>query len=228
MKRDKILERLFSMRDEGYCEMNARVVNDPTLKYIGVRTPDLRRFASELFRANEYEEFISILPHEYNDEYLLHGFILSKFRDYDRCIEEVERLLPFMSNWAETDTLSPKCFERNREDIRRRIDIWMGSDMPYIRRFALCRLMSLFLDDPYFRESDYGYILNSHMDHYYLNMMRAWYMATALAKQYESAVKIIEDRRLDRWTHNKAIQKAVESFRVSDEKKTYLKSLRWK
>jgi 3-methyladenine DNA glycosylase AlkD len=193
--------------------------------FIGVRTPILRAYAKEVAKGESKDAFLAKLPHQYFDEYQLHAFIISLETDFARCVDEVERLLPFIDNWATCDQLSPKVFRKHRDALRPRIDRWLVSEAEYTVRFGIKMVMEHFLDEDF----DEGYmqkIAAIRSDRYYINMMAAWYFATALAKQYNTAVKYMENGALDKWVHNKAIQKARESFRVSEEHKAYLKALK--
>lgn len=224
----EIQKRLFELRDEKYRDFQVKLIPsvDPAA-VIGVRTPELRRLAKELSKRDDIDAFLDALPHEYFDENQLHAFILSGMKDYGRCMAGVCRFLPFVDNWATCDQMSPKVFGKNKEDLFTHIKVWLRSDETYTIRFAVGMLMEHFLGDDY-NAAYPEMVAEIRSDEYYVNMMRAWYFATALAKQYDSAVGFIEDRKLDRWTHNKAIQKSVESYRITPEQKTYLKSLKIK
>lgn len=228
MLTDEIRDRLFAMRDEKYGEFQSKLI--PTAAgeaFIGVRTPDLRKYAKELVKRDNVQEFLDDLPHRYFDENQLHAFILSEMKDYDRCMAEVCRFLPYVDNWATCDQMSPKVFKKYRPELLEYIKEWLKSDHTYTVRFAVGMLMEHFLDedfDPAYPEM----AARIRSDEYYINMMTAWYFATALAKQYETVLPYLENRRLDPWTHNKTIQKAVESCRITDEQKAYLKELKIK
>lgn len=224
----EIQKRLFELRDEKYRDFQVKLIPsvDPAA-VIGVRTPELRRLAKELSKRDDIDAFLDALPHEYFDENQLHAFILSGMKDYGRCMAGVCRFLPFVDNWATCDQMSPKVFGKNKEDLFAHIKVWLRSDETYTIRFAVGMLMEHFLGDDY-NAAYPEMVAEIRSDEYYVNMMRAWYFATALAKQYDSTVGFIEDRKLDRWTHNKAIQKSVESYRITPEQKTYLKSLKIK
>lgn len=228
MLTDEIRDRLFAMRDEKYGEFQSKLI--PTAAgeaFIGVRTPDLRKYAKELVKRDDVQQFLDDLPHRYFDENQLHAFILSEMKDYDRCIAGVCRFLPYMDNWATCDQMSPKVFKKYRPELLEYIKEWLKSDHTYTVRFAVGMLMEHFLDedfDPAYPEM----AARIRSDEYYINMMTAWYFATALAKQYETVLPYLENRRLDPWTHNKTIQKAVESCRITDEQKVYLKELKIK
>ncbi|MBP5551976.1 MAG: DNA alkylation repair protein [Spirochaetales bacterium] len=225
---DDIRKNLLSMQDEKYRSFQVKLF--PTVDpetVIGVRTPELRSYAKTLLKEEGISTFLSDFPHKYFDENQLHAFIISEIKDYDRCIEEVNRFLPYVDNWATCDQMSPKVFKKHRLQLLDQIRIWLKSDKTYMIRFAIGMLMEHYLDDDFdIRYPDMVAAIRS--DEYYVNMMIAWYFATALAKQYEAILPFIEDRKLDIWTHNKAIQKAVESYRISPEQKDYLKGLKRK
>lgn len=223
---EEIRERLFENQDEKYKAFHARLIpNVPPEKIIGVRTPIVRKLAKEYSKHTEIGQFLNDLPHKYYDENNLHGFIIAEIRDYDSVIKHVSELLPYIDNWATCDLLSPKAFRKNRDRLKSDIETWLSSDEVYTKRFAIEMIMSHFLDGD-FDESYLPRIAEIRSDEYYIKMMQAWFFATALAKQWDCAVKIIEERRLDEWTHRKAIQKSVESFRITKEQKEYLKSLK--
>ncbi len=225
---NKIQQELFALQDTAYRDFQSKLipnVNPETV--IGVRTPELRAFAKALVKKGEEVEFLGALPHQYFDENQLHAFILSEIKDYDRCMQETERFLPFIDNWATCDQLSPKVFKKHRQKLLPHIEKWITSEEVYTVRFAIGALMRYFLDDDF----DLAYpelVAAVRSEEYYVNMMIAWYFATALAKQYESILPYFETQRLDDWTHNKAIQKAVESRRITMQQKEYLKNLKAK
>lgn len=224
----EIQKRLFELRDEKYGEFQTKLIPSvDTAAVIGVRTPELRKLAKELSKKEDIDAFLDALPHDYFDENQLHAFILSGMKDYDRCIAGVCRFLPFVDNWATCDQMSPKVFGKNKKDLLVYIKEWLKSDETYTIRFAVGMLMEHFLVDDY--DTAYPEMVAAiRSDEYYVNMMRAWYFATALAKQYDSAVRFIEEKKLDKWTHNKAIQKSVESYRITPDQKSYLRSLKIK
>ena len=194
---------------------------------IGVRTPVLRKYAKELAKSENKDEFLNALPHKYFDENQLHAFTISLEKDFDRAVCEVDRFLPYIDNWATCDQLSPKVFKKNRAALLPYIDKWIASGEEYTIRFGIGMVMEHLLDED-FSEEYMKKVARIKSDKYYINMMIAWYFATALAKQYDTAVKYIESGVLEKWTHNKAIQKARESYRVTDEQKEYLNSLKIK
>lgn len=223
-----IRETLFSLRDEKFAAFQAKLIpNIAPERIIGVRTPALRKLAKTLHGSGEAEEFLKALPHEFFEENNLHAFLLCGMKDFDACVQEVEAFLPYVDNWATCDQLRPKAFARNKQALLPHIRSWLDSDREYTRRFGIGMLMSHFLDED-FREEYLSLVSDIRSEEYYVNMMIAWYFATALAKQYEAALPYLENRRLAPWVHNKAIQKAVESFRVSEEHKTYLRTLKIK
>ena len=226
MNREEIVAELFRMQDKEYAQMQARILPTVTAdRIIGVRTPALRAFAKTLCKHSDIEAFLSGTPHRYFDEDQLHAFVISLEKDFGKCIAEVERFLPFIDNWATCDQLSPKAFKREPEKLLPFIQSWIKSSKVYTVRFAVGMLMQHFLDERFdIRYADMVAEVSS--EEYYVNMMVAWYFATALAKQYEAILPYLEDKKLDAWVHNKAIQKGVESYRISDEQKAYLKTLR--
>lgn len=219
-------ERLMELQDTGYRDMQKKII--PTVdpdSIIGVRTPALRALAKEILKSGDYKSFLNELPHKYFEENQLHAFILSGMKDFDECMDELEKFLPFVDNWATCDQMSPKVFKKHKDELLKHIKVWIKSDETYTVRFGVGMLMEHFLDDDF----DLKYpemAARIRSDEYYVNMMIAWYFATALAKQYESIIPFIEQKRLAPWTHNKAIQKSVESYRITDEQKAYLKSLK--
>ena len=224
----RIQDRLFVLRDEAYGDFTAKLApNVPRERVIGVRTPELRTLAKELSGTAEASAFLKELPHFYLEENHLHGFLLERIKDYDACVEALDDFLPFVDNWATCDCIGPACFKRNHARLIGDVRRWLKCDPLYTKRFAIRMLMNHFLDED-FRPEYLDRVAGIETEEYYLRMMQAWYFATALAKQYEAALPYIEQKRLAPWTHNKAIQKAVESYRVSDERKAYLKTLKVK
>lgn len=221
-----IRETLLSLRDEKFAAFQARLIpNVAPERIIGVRTPALRKLAKTLRGSGEAEEFLKALPHDFFEENNLHAFLLCEMKDFDACVQAVEDFLPYVDNWATCDQMSPGVFRKNKQALLPYIRCWIASERCYTRRFGTGMLMSHFLDED-FREEYLSLVSDIRSEEYYVNMMIAWYFATALAKQYEAALPYLENRRLAPWVHNKAIQKAVESFRVSDGHKTYLKTLK--
>ncbi len=225
MLEEEIRQELFRLRDEKYRDFQSRLI--PSVSpdtVIGVRTPDLRRYAKRLMKREDIREFLDDLPHRFFDEDQLHAFVISEIKDYEKCIEQVSRFLPYVDNWATCDQLSPKVFVKHKPELLEQIKIWICSDETYTIRFGLGMLMKHFLDDD-FDQSFLDMAAGIRSEDYYVNMMRAWFFATALAKRYSAAVPYLEERRLDSWTHKKTIRKAVESFRITPEQKEYLKTL---
>ncbi|MBO4890812.1 MAG: DNA alkylation repair protein [Lachnospiraceae bacterium] len=228
MIKEEIRDRLFAESDEKYAKMQEKII--PTVaadSIIGVRTPALRKFAKELAKRDDVSDFLDDLPHKYFDENQLHAFIVSEMKDYESCVAEVTRFLPYVDNWATCDQMSPKVFKKHRQELVDTITDWIGSNRPYTIRFGIGMLMEHFLDEDY----DIKYpeiVAKVRSEEYYVNMMIAWYFATALAKQYDTILPFIEKKKLEAWTHNKAIQKSVESYRITPEQKEYLKSLKIK
>ena len=221
-----IREELFALQDVEYGDFQAKLTPGiPRDSFIGVRVPDLRKLAKRLIKEPETTEFLRELPHKYYDENMLHGLLLSEMKDYDACIAEVDQFLPYVDNWAVCDIMSPKIFKRDKAAILDKIKEWSASEKTYTCRFGIEMLMSFFLDED-FKPEYLDIPASVHSEEYYVQMMIAWFFATALAKQWDATVKYIEDQRLDTWTHNKTIQKARESYRITPEQKEYLKTLK--
>jgi len=223
-----IKEELFKLQDIKYRDFQIKLVpNISADSIIGVRTPDMRNLAKKIFKDNNYEEFLNDLPHKYYEENLIHFFIIAQIKDFDICIKEVERFLPYVDCWPVSDQATPSVFKRNHDKLLPFIMNWIKSKHVYTQRFGIRMLMNEYLGNDF--NKDYLEIVsNVKGEDYYLKMMVAWYFATALAKQYDETIKYIENKKLDEWTHNKAIQKALESYRVSNEHKEYLKGLKRK
>ena len=221
-----ILERLFALQDLKYKEFQCKLM--PTVDpeaVIGVRTPALRRLARELEGTEEAAAFLQSLPHRYYDENNLHGFLLSLVKDCEETVAGLEAFLPYVDNWATCDLISPKAFRRHPNQLPEQARRWMASQHTYTVRFGIGVLLEFYLDGAFQTEYlDWAADLRS--GEYYVNMMIAWYFATALAKQYDAALPYLLNRRLDSWTHNRAIQKALESRRVPEEQKAYLRGLK--
>ncbi len=226
MNRNEIVAELFRLRDEDYALMQAKII--PTVsqdRIIGVRTPALRTFAKSLSQDQDIEAFLAYLPHPYFDEDQLHAFVISLEKDFDKCIAKVDTFLPFIDNWATCDQLSPKAFKKEPEKLLPYIQTWIRSDKTYTVRFAIGMLMQHFLDERF--ETKYAdEVASIRSEEYYVNMMIAWYFATALAKQYERVLPYLEEKRLTDWVHNKTIQKSIESYRITDKQKAYLRTLK--
>ena len=219
---------LASHADEGYRAFQAKLIpNIDAATIVGVRTPELRKFAKGLARREDAGEFLAALPHGAFEENQLHSFVIAQERDFGKLVGEIERFLPFADNWATCDLLSPKAFRKHPPELRKQIRRWVEDAHTYTVRFGLGMLMSFYLDKG-FQMEDLDLAAGVRREEYYVKMMAAWYFATALAKQYDAALPYLRQRRLDRWTHNKTIQKAVESYRITPEQKDELRSLRWK
>ena len=222
------LEELFLLQDEKYRDFMAKLTpNLPKDVFIGVRTPELKKLAKKIKKAGDESVILDHLPHHYFEENQLHAFLISLEKDFGGALMLTEEFLPFVDNWATCDQLSPKVFQKHLPEVRQAAYGWMMSSHPYTIRFGIQCFMRYFLDEEFSVEyAEKIAILRS--EEYYVNMMIAWYFATALAKQYTAVLPILEERKLDPWVHNKTIQKAVESYRVTKEHKEYLKTLKWK
>lgn len=222
----EIQVRLFELQDTEYRDFHARLM--PTVdkeKVIGVRTPVLRKYAGELSGQPEAQEFLKALPHTYYEENNLHGFLLEKIKDYDTCMGEMKKFLPYIDNWATCDGVAPKVFGRHKEELIKEIPGWLESGQTYVIRFGVNMLMRFFLDED-FKPEYAEKVAAIRSEEYYVKMVVAWYFATALAKQYDAVIPFLEERRLENWTHQKTIQKARESYRISPAQKEYLKTLK--
>lgn len=220
--------RLFELQDLKYRDFHAKLM--PTVnkeKIIGVRTPALRIFAKNYGKTEEAKEYLQILPHQYYEENNLHGLLIEQIKDYDICLKEIDRFLPYIDNWATCDMLAVKVVKKHLDIFIDEIYRWMESDHTYTIRFGVNMLMRYYLEDA-FRMEYPEKVAQIRSEEYYVNMMRAWYFATALAKQYEKILPFIEEQKLDVWTHNKTIQKAIESYRITPEQKEYLRGLKIK
>lgn len=225
---DDIRKELKKLQDKGYRDMQVTII--PTVEadsIIGVRTPALRQLARELSKRKDVSKFLEDVPHKFFEENQLHAFILSGMKDAESCIRLVDEFLPYVDNWATCDQMSPKVFKKHKQLLLEYVDKWIRSDHTYVKRFAIGMLMEHFLDED-FKTSYLTKVSKIRSEEYYVNMMIAWYFATALAKQYDAALPFIEKQKLDKWTHNKSIQKAVESYRITPEQKEYLKTLKRK
>lgn len=221
-----LYRRLAEVRDDAYREFLAKLVpNIPKETILGVRTPEMRKIAKEVFESTERDAFLNDLPHRYYEENLIHFFVLAMMKDFDECVRRVEVFLPYVDCWPASDQATPKAFRKHHEKLLPYIRKWIASDHVYTARFGLRMLMNEFLDAD-FKEEYLALAASKQGEDYYLKMMIAWFFATALAKRYDETVPYLEQHRLDEWVHKKAIQKAIESFRVSDAHKEYLKRLR--
>ena len=225
---DDIRIELSNLQDLKYRDLQISTIPSVASDRItGVRTPQLRALAKELSKREDISLFLEDLPHKLFEEDQLHAFILSGMKDAEECIRLVDKFLPYVDNWATCDQMSPKVFKKNKKLLLEYVNTWIKSDKTYVKRFAIGMLMEHFLDED-FKPSYLSKVAKIRSDEYYVNMMIAWYFATALAKQYDRTLPFIEERKLDKWTHNKSIQKAVESYRITPEQKEYLKTLRRK
>ena len=223
-----LFERLAEVKDDEYKNFQSKLVpNIPSETILGVKTPELRKIAKEVFNSERRDEFLSDLPHKYYEENLIHFFVVEMISDFDTCVGAVEAFLPYVDCWPVSDQATPRSFKKNHRRALPYIKKWISSEYVYTARFGIRMLMNEFLGDDF--DAEYPQIVASKRgDDYYLKMMIAWYFATALAKRYDDVIKYFEERKLDEWVHKKAIQKAVESYRVTDEHKEYLKSLKQK
>ena len=221
-----MLEKLYALEDLEYKKLVSKLTPNISMdSIIGVRIPEIRKLAKESVNTKEAELFLNNLPHKYYDENILHGSLLSEIKDYDKCIEYIDKFLPYIDNWAVCDTLLPKVFKKNTDKLIEKINVWIKDKHIYTVRFAISMLMRLYLDDNYDKKY-LNMVSKVKTDEYYLKMMVAWYFATALAKRWDDAVYYLENNKLDTWIHNKTITKACDSFRITDEQKEYLRKLK--
>ena len=221
-----IYEELCKYKDDKYKDFQSNLVpNISKDTILGVRTPDMRKIAKDMFGTEEGKKFLKKLPHKYYEENLVHFFMIAMIKDFDECVKETERFLPYIDCWPVCDQSSPKAFKKKHDELLVLIKKWIASDHVYTSRFGMRMLMNEFLGED-FKPEYLKWVAGKKGEDYYLKMMIAWYFATALAKQYDATIPYFEKHVLDDWCHKKAIQKAVESFRVTDEHKEYLKSLR--
>lgn len=223
-----VQSRLFALQDLKYRDFNCKLIpNVPPETVIGIRTPELRKFAKAYAKEPDAAEFLKILPHKYYDENNLHGFLIETMKDYSQVISALDAFLPYVDNWATCDLIRPNVFKKHLPELLEQIKIWMASGHTYTIRFGMEMLMAFYLDE-HFQSEYLEWVAGIRSEEYYVNMMIAWFFATALAKQYGAALPFILQRRLDTWTHNKAIQKALESYRITDEQKKLLRCLKIK
>lgn len=225
---NKILSDLFSFQDTEYKAFNSRLIpNIPKEKIIGVRAPVLRKYEKEIRNSDLADEFLNSLPHKYLEENSLHALLLENIKSYDETVKALNEFLPYVDNWAVCDTMSIRLFKKHPSVLPEQLDVWLDSGHPYTVRFAIKMYMTYYLDEAF----DVSYMLKISeikSDEYYVNMMIAWYFATALSKQYDTAITFLENRKLPLWVHNKTIQKAIESYRITEDQKEYLRTLKQK
>ena len=227
MTNEEIRNRLFELKDEKYKEFTLKLI--PGLEpdnVIGVRTPQVAKIAKEIIKSGDYSSFLDDCPHKYYEEMGIHVAIINSMKDYDSVIKEIDRFIPYVDNWATCDGIKPKkAFSKNCDRLIIDAKRWIKSEHIYTKRFGIEMIMNFFLDDNFKREYN-DLVASIRSDEYYINMMIAWYFATALANQYNDTISLIENRRLDEWTHKKTIQKARDRYRITEEQKEYLKSLK--
>ena len=223
---EKLEKKLFEMQDLKYRDFHSRLlpgIDKETI--IGIRTPELRKFTKEYAKTPEAELFMQELPHRYYEENNMHIMIASWIKDYEKCLAEVKRFLPYVNNWATCDLPAPKIFVKHKDELLPEIHSWIASDETYTIRYGIGMLMTFYLDED-FRPEYLKMAADVESEEYYVNMMIAWYLATALAKQWDATIPYLEERKLSEWVHRKTIQKAIESYRITPEQKVYLKTLR--
>lgn len=226
MKTDNIKTALFELADDKYRQFQAKLIPNISIeKIIGVRTPDLRKFAKNIAGSNEADDFLKNIPHTYYEENNLHAFLIEKIRDFDECISAVDSFLPYVDNWATCDSMSPKIFKKYPNELLPNIKKWILSKHTYTVRFGIKTLMNIYSDEN-FEHYHINMIASVNSNEYYVKMAQAWYFATLAIFHYDEVTSLFEAHSLDKWTQNKAIQKAIESYRITDEKKAYLRRLK--
>lgn len=219
---EKIIKRLQEHKDEEFAKFHKKLIPGmDESDIIGVRTPVLRKMAKEIAKEDICNAFLEELPHQYHEENQLHGFIISGMKDFELCLEKLENFLPYINNWATCDQTSPKVFKKKKKELMPYIKKWLKDEHVYTKRFAIGMLMQHYLDED-FKEEYLEWVSGIESEEYYVNMEIAWYMATALAKQWDATVPYIEKQKMNAWVHNKTIQKARESYRITKEQKEYL------
>ena len=221
-----IKDILMKVQDDKYKEFQAKLVpNIPFENIIGIRTPEMRKIAKEVFESKDRDLFLNDLPHKYYEENLIHFFVISMIKDFDETIKRVEEFLPYVDCWPVSDQATPKSFKKNHDELLPYIKKWIKSKHVYTARFGIRMLMNEYLGDD-FKNEYLDLVVSVKGEDYYLKMMVAWYFATALAKRYDETIPYFEKHVLSEWIHKKAIQKAIESYRVTDEHKEYLRNLK--
>lgn len=224
--REKIQAELFELQDEKYRDFHSKLIPDMEKEnIIGIRTPVLRKYAKQFAKTEDAAAFLQDIPHTYYEENNLHMMLITSIKEYDKCLKEIEKFLPYIDNWATCDLPAPKCFVGHKEELLPHIKQWIHSGETYTIRYGIVMLMRLYLDED-FKPEYADLVAGVTSEEYYVNMMIAWYMATALAKQWDAIIPYVEEHRFSDWVHRKTIQKAVESYRITDEQKGYLRSLR--
>lgn len=223
---NNLTKELLKNEDLKYKEFNSSLLpNVPKNSFIGIRIPIIKKIAKDYMKNNDYESFMKELPHKYFEEYIAHGEIISLTKDINKCLEYLDEFLPYVDNWEVCDTLKPKVFKKNLDLVYKKIKKWIKSKDEYTVRFAIVTLLSFYLDDAFMSEIN-ELVSSVKREEYYINMAIAWYFSFALVKQYDKTIHIFEEKKLDKWVHNKSIQKAIESYRIDDKTKTYLRSLK--
>lgn len=226
---NQILDELYRIQDISYGDFHSKLMPEiERTRIIGIRTPELRKCAKRIVNEPYIDAFLNELPHKYYEENNLHGELLKlKYKNYDEFIKKLELFLPYVDNWATCDMLSPKIFKKHTDEVYEKIKLWIKSEHTFTVRFAIVTLLGFFLDEAFMPEQ-IEMVACVKSEEYYIKMAVAWYMSFAVIKQYDTAIKYFEEKRLDAWTHNKAIQKAIESLRVNDDTKQYLRTLKIK
>lgn len=228
MTLNELEQILFQYQDIKYADFTAKLIpNLPREKFIGIRSPEYKKILKQIKGDPVIPEFLSALPHKWHEENCLHAALINKIKDYDECVDALEQFMPYIDNWAVNDSINPACLKKHKEELIGKVQSWISSEATYTRRCGMKILMANYLDED-FKPEYLDLPADLRSDEYYVNIMTAWLFSEALVKQWDAAVVYIETHRLDAWTNNKAIQKACESYRINDERKAYLKTLKVK
>ena len=227
MNESNIEKRLFKLQDKEYKEFQSKLIpNINKDNIIGIRIPHLRKLAKEIAKENQRGDFLNSLPHKYYEENHLHSFLIEEMKDEKECLESLDKFLPYVDNWAVCDSCSPKALKKNLDLLLEYIKSWISSEKEYVCRFGILSLMRCFLEKESFKEEYLEMVCGVKSEYYYVKMMQAWFFATALSKQYDVTIEILKENKLSLWVHNKTIQKAIESYRITKEQKQELKLLK--
>ena len=226
MTTEELRQVMFQYQDTAYADFTARLIPAvPRERIIGIRFPEYRKILKRIGNDPVIPVFLSSLPHAWHEENCLHAALINRMKDFDACVSELEKFMPYIDNWAVNDAINPACFRKHRAELIGRVQSWIASGAPYTRRCGMRILMANYLEEG-FKPEYLDLPADLRSDEYYVNMMTAWLFAEALARQWDDAVAFIETRRLDPWTHNMTIRKACESFRVPEGRKAYLRTLK--
>lgn len=226
MNKEVLLKKLVDLQDLKYKSFQEKLI--PTIDpntIIGVRTPELKKIAKEVYLSDYKDSFLGCLPHQYFEENQIHSFIIALEKDYDKCIKLINDFLPYIDNWATCDQATPAALKKRPDDTLKEIKKWFKEDKTYYYRYGIEQLMSFYLNDR-FKKEYLEMVAGINSEEYYVKMMQGWFFATALAKQYDDTILYIEKGLLEKDVNNITIKKAIESYRINDSKKEYLRKFR--